>query len=232
MFSPSGSDRMHVCLVEDDPLVCRAVDRALRDAGHSCICFDDGRQAIDAQGLAGCDVAVLDVTLPGATGLEVLADAREKGIRTPVIMLTALGATPEKLQAFDRGADDYLVKPFDTAELVARLDAMHRRAAYRPTLELVAGSLKLSLATKRVSFDGRQVDLTPTELSILEMLMRYKGQVVTRTMLCEHIWGFRWDGPTNVIEVHITRIRGKLDHGRDQSLIKTIRGRGYALAAE
>lgn len=223
---------MHVCLIEDDPLICRAVDAALREAGHSCTCFHNGQQAIDAQALAGCDVGVLDVMLPGASGLEVLAKARDGGIRTPVIMLTALGATPDKLRGFEKGADDYLVKPFDTSELLARLDAMHRRAAYRPTLELVAGPLQLSLATKRVSLDGRQIDLTPTELSILEMLMRYKGQVVTRTMLCEHIWGFRWDGPTNVIEVHITRIRGKLDAGREQSLIRTIRGRGYALAAD
>jgi two-component system OmpR family response regulator len=223
---------MHVCLIEDDPLVCRAVDAALRAAGHTCSCYNDGRQAAEAQAIAGCDVAVLDMMLPGTSGLEVLTQAREQGIRTPVIMLTALGATPEKLRAFKHGADDYLVKPFDTAELIARLDAMHRRAAYRPTLELAAGPLTLSLATKRVSLDGRQIDLTPTELSILEMLMRYKGQVVTRTMLCEHIWGFRWDGPTNVIEVHITRIRGKLDAGREQSLIRTIRGRGYALADE
>lgn len=223
---------MHVCLVEDDPLVCRAVDTALQEAGHTCICFDDGQKAIDAQALAGCDVGVLDVMLPGTSGLDVLAAARNEGIRTPVIMLTALGATPEKLRAFEHGADDYLVKPFDTSELLARVDAMHRRAAYRPTLELTAGPLRLSLATKRVSLDDRQIDLTPTELSILEMLMRYHGQVVTRVMLCEHIWGFRWDGPTNVIEVHITRIRGKLDQGRDHSLIKTIRGRGYALACE
>lgn len=223
---------MHVCLIEDDPLVCRAVDTALREAGHSCTRFDDGQRAIEAEALAGCDVAVLDVMLPGISGIEVLEHARQQGIRTPVIMLTALGATPEKLRAFQQGADDYLVKPFDTSELLARLDAMHRRAAYRPTLELVAGPLQLSLATKRVSLDGRQIDLTPTELSILEMLIRYKGQVVTRTMLCEHIWGFRWDGPTNVIEVHITRIRGKLDVGREQSLIRTIRGRGYALAAD
>jgi len=223
---------MHVCLIEDDPLICRAVDAALREAGHTCICYDDGRQAIDAQAIAGCDVAVLDMMLPGRNGIEVLTQAREQGIRTPVIMLTALGATKEKLRAFEHGADDYLVKPFDTSELLARLDAMHRRAAYRPTLELTAGPLTLSLATKRVSLDGRQIDLTPTELSILEMLMRYKGQVVTRTMLCEHIWGFRWDGPTNVIEVHITRIRGKLDAGREHSLIRTIRGRGYALAAD
>lgn len=223
---------MHVCLIEDDPLVCRAVDSALREAGHTCICYDDGREAIDAQAIAGCDVAVLDMMLPGRSGIEVLTQAREQGIRTPVIMLTALGATNEKLRAFEHGADDYLVKPFDTSELLARLDAMHRRAAYRPTLELTAGPLTLSLATKRVSLNGRQIDLTPTELSILEMLMRYKGQVVTRVMLCEHIWGFRWDGPTNVIEVHITRIRGKLDAGREHSLIRTIRGRGYALAAD
>ena len=123
------------------------------------------------------------------------------------------------------------MKPFAIDELLARIEAVHRRTAHKPAMELEAGDLHLSLATKRLTIDGRMIELTPTEFSILELLMRFQGQVVTRKMLCEHVWGFDWDGPTNVIEVHINRLRGKLDKGRDESLIRTIRGRGYALAS-
>ena len=152
------------------------------------------------------------------------------GVRTPVIVLTALGTMPDKLAGFEAGADDYLVKPFEIDELLARIEAVHRRTSHKPAMELAADDLHLSLATKRLTVAGRSVELTPTEMSILELLMRFKGQVVTRKMLCEHVWGFNWDGPTNVIEVHINRLRGKIDKGREESLIRTIRGRGYALA--
>jgi two-component system OmpR family response regulator/two-component system copper resistance phosphate regulon response regulator CusR len=122
------------------------------------------------------------------------------------------------------------VKPFAIDELLARIEAIQRRTAHKPAMELEAGELHLSLATKRLTLAGRVIELTPTEFSILELLIRFKGQVVTRKMLCEHVWGFDWDGPTNVIEVHINRLRGKIDKGRDGSFISTIRGRGYALA--
>jgi two-component system OmpR family response regulator/two-component system copper resistance phosphate regulon response regulator CusR len=145
-------------------------------------------------------------------------------------VLTALGAVADKLRGFEAGADDYLVKPFAMDELLARIEALHRRTGHKPALEMEAGPLQLTLATKRVTLAGRTIELTPTEFSILELLMRFNGQVVTRKMLCEHVWGFDWEGPTNVIEVHINRLRGKLDKGRRESLISTIRGRGYALA--
>jgi two-component system OmpR family response regulator/two-component system copper resistance phosphate regulon response regulator CusR len=117
-------------------------------------------------------------------------------------------------------------------ELLARIEAVHRRAGDKPGMTLAAGSLHLSLANRRATLDDRPIDLTPTEFNILELLMRFQGQVVTRKMLCEHVWGFDWDGPTNVIEVHINRLRGKIDKGRDASMIQTIRGRGYALATD
>jgi two-component system OmpR family response regulator/two-component system copper resistance phosphate regulon response regulator CusR len=177
------------------------------------------------------DIVVLDLMLPKVSGLDVLRAARSSGVRTPVIVLTARGAVPDKLEGFEAGADDYLVKPFAIDELLARIEAVHRRTAHKPAMELAAGDLHLSLATKRLTMAGRTVELTPTEFSILELLMRYNGQVVTRKMLCEHVWSFDWDGPTNVIEVHINRLRGKLDKGRTDSLIRTIRGRGYALAS-
>ena len=221
---------MHIAVIEDDPVIAKAVRTAVEEAGHSCTVVPDGATAVRDSTILGCDLAVLDLMLPKLGGLDVLRQARTAGVKTPVIVLTALATVPDKLGGFDAGADDYLVKPFEMDELLARIDAVHRRTAHKPSMELHAGDLCLSLSTKRVTVAGRSVDLTPTEVSILELLMRFQGQVVTRKMLCEHVWGFDWDGPTNVIEVHINRLRGKLDRGRDASLIHTIRGRGYALA--
>lgn len=222
---------MHVSIVEDDPVIAKAVRTAVCEAGHDCTWVPDGETALRDNTLLSSDIVVLDLMLPKVGGIEVLRAARAAGVRTPVIVLTALGAVPNKLEGFEAGADDYLAKPFAIDELLARIEAVHRRTAHKPAMELEAGELHLSLATKRLSLAGRTIELTPTEFSILELLMRYKGQVVTRKMLCEHVWGFDWDGPTNVIEVHINRLRGKIDKGRDDSLIRTIRGRGYALAS-
>jgi two-component system OmpR family response regulator/two-component system copper resistance phosphate regulon response regulator CusR len=202
---------MHVAIVEDDPVIAKAVVTAVREAGHECTWVPDGESAVRQNVLLSNDVVILDLMLPKMSGLEVLKAARDAGVRTPVILLTALGTVADKLAGFQSGADDYLVKPFAIDE---------------------AGPLLLSLSTKRLLLDGRTIDLTPTEFSILELLLRFKGQVVTRKMLCEHVWAFDWDGPTNVIEVHINRLRGKLDKDRDDSYIQTIRGRGYALAID
>jgi two-component system OmpR family response regulator/two-component system copper resistance phosphate regulon response regulator CusR len=222
---------MHIAIVEDDPVIAKAVSTAIHEAGHQCTWVADGEAAIRDKTLLSSDIVVLDLMLPKASGLDVLRAARQEGVRTPVIVLTARGAVPDKLEGFEAGADDYIVKPFAIDELLARIEAVHRRTAHKPAMELEAGDLHLSLATKRLAMAGRTIELTPTEFSLLELLMRFKGQVVTRKMLCEHVWGFDWDGPTNVIEVHINRLRGKLDKGRDESLIRTIRGRGYALAS-
>jgi len=222
---------MQVSIVEDDPVIAKAVSKAVREAGHQCTWVPDGETAIRDRTLLSSDLVVLDLMLPKVGGLEVLRLARTAGVRTPVILLTARAGVPDKLEGFEAGADDYNVKPFAVDELLARIDAVHRRTAHKPAMELQAGELHLSLATKRLTLGDRTIDLTPTEFSMLELLMRYTGQVVTRKMLCEHVWGFDWDGPTNVIEVHVNRLRGKLDKGREESLIRTIRGRGYALAS-
>jgi DNA-binding response OmpR family regulator len=222
---------MQVAIVEDDPIIARAVSAAVAEAGHECRWIDNGSAAGD-ESLLASDLVILDLMLPGEDGLAVLRRARAHGVRTPVIVLTAKGLVAEKVQAFEAGADDYLVKPFDMDELLARIEAVHRRAGDKPSPTVTAGGLHLSLANRKASLDGRGIDLTPTEFNILELLVRFQGQVVTRKMLCEHVWGFDWDGPTNVIEVHINRLRGKLDRGRDGSLIRTVRGRGYALATD
>jgi DNA-binding response OmpR family regulator len=223
---------MQVSIIEDDPLIARAVSTAIREAGHDCHWVADGEAAIRDQTLLGSDLVVLDLMLPKVPGLDVLRMARAQGVRTPVIVLTARGGMPDKLEGFETGADDYLVKPFAMDELLARIDAVHRRTSDKPTMNLEVGDLSLSLANQRLMLAGQKIDLTPTEFSILELFMRFHGQVVTRKMLCEHVWGFDWDGPTNVIEVHINRLRGKIDKDREQSYLRTIRGRGYALAVD
>ena len=205
---------------------------AVTDAGHDCRWIADGSAAERDTSLIASDLIILDLMLPGTDGLSVLKSARARGVRTPVIVLTARGLVAEKLRAFEAGADDYMVKPFEMDELLARIEAVHRRTADKPALTLAVGSLHLSLANRRATLDDRSIDLTPTEFNILELLMRFHGQVVTRKMLCEHVWGFDWDGPTNVIEVHINRLRGKIDKHREVSMIRTIRGRGYALTVD
>jgi two-component system OmpR family response regulator/two-component system copper resistance phosphate regulon response regulator CusR len=175
------------------------------------------------------DAIILDLMLPGRHGLEVLKDLRTIGIRTPVIALTALGSVEDRVNGLNAGADDYVVKPFALVELMARLEAVCRRTVTRPPAVMQAGSLTLDLATRRVTRDDKEVELTPTEFSMMELLMRYAGHIVTRRMLCEHLWETDWEGATNVIEVHINRLRGKLDKGYEGSVIQTVRGRGYAL---
>ena len=223
---------MQVAFVEDDPIIAKAVCTAVREAGHDCAVMADGVTTVDDRAFLGKDLVILDLMLPGLDGLEILRQLRAHGVRTPVIVLTARGTVPDKIKAFDAGADDYIVKPFAMDELLARVEAVYRRTSDKPAPELEVGTLHLNLANKRLTVAGHNVDLTPTEFSIMELLMRYHGQVVTRTMLCEHVWGFDWDGPTNVIEVHMNRLRGKVDRGRGVSCIRTIRGRGYALAVE
>ena len=223
---------MQVAIVEDDPIIAKAVSAAVTDAGPDCRWIADGSAAERDTSLIASDLIILDLMLPGTDGLSVLRSARARGVRTPVIVLTARGLVAEKLRAFEAGADDYMVKPFEMDELLARIEAVHRRTADKPALTLAVGGLHLSLANRRASLDDRSIDLTPTEFNILELLMRFHGQVVTRKMLCEHVWGFDWDGPTNVIEVHINRLRGKIDKHREVSMIRTIRGRGYALTGD
>jgi two-component system OmpR family response regulator/two-component system copper resistance phosphate regulon response regulator CusR len=146
-----------------------------------------------------------------------------------VLVLTALGSVDDRVTGLNSGADDYLIKPFAFPELTARLEAISRRSVARPSTSLTVGPLKLDLTTRRVTRDSKEIALTPTEFSLLEYLMRYHGQVVTRKMLCEHLWDADWEGVTNVIEVHINRLRSKVDRDYDQPLIHTVRGRGYVL---
>lgn len=222
---------MDVLIIEDDPVIGKAVQKGIREAGHECDWVKDGTLGLEAAQGQKHDVIVLDLLIPGESGLSILEKLRGDGIKTPVLILTALGSLDDRVTGLKMGADDYLVKPFELAELLARLEALSRRANIKPSAVLEVGALLLDLPTRRVQANGIDIDLTPTEFSILELLMRHAGQVVTRTMLCENLWESDWEGTTNVIEVHINRLRSKLQRGTKEPLIHTVRGRGYVLRA-
>lgn len=222
---------MRLLVVEDDPVIGKALRKGFAEAGDECAWAKDGDRGLELARSGQFDAIVLDLLLPRRNGVAVLRALRDEGLQTPVVILTALGAVEERVLGLQSGADDYLVKPFAFAELKARLEAVCRRTLTRPAPLLEAGELCLDLATRRVTRGKREIDLTPTEFSLLEFLMRHAGQVVTRKMLCEHLWDTDWEGETNVIEVHINRLRGKLDRGFSSALIQTVRGRGYALRA-
>ncbi len=222
---------MHVLIVEDDRAIGKALEQGLREAGHECVWVKDGARGLEQALRCQFDAVILDLLLPELPGLRVLREMRAAGVRTPVIVLTALGSVEERVAGLNAGADDYLVKPFAFPELLARLQAVRRRAVDRPAPVVEARGLSLDLTTRRVTLQGQDVDLTPTEFSILELLLRYAGQVVTRKMLCEHLWDADWEGSTNVLEVHIKRLRDKLTAAGEPALIQTVRGRGYAVRA-
>jgi two-component system OmpR family response regulator/two-component system copper resistance phosphate regulon response regulator CusR len=222
---------VQLLIIEDDPVIGKALRQGFTERGDECVWVRDGRRGLEQARSQQFDAVILDLLLPELDGLEVLRRLRADGIRTPVIALTALGSVAERVRGLHDGADDYVVKPFAFVELQARVEAVCRRSGPRPSTVLEVGPLKLDLTTRRVTRADVEIDLTPTEFSLLEFLMRHAGQVVPRKMLCEHLWESDWEGTTNVIEVHINRLRGKLGKGFADSLIHTVRGRGYALRA-
>lgn len=223
---------MQLLVVEDDPVVGRALRQGFSEANIECQWVRDGERGLESAKSQQFDAIVLDLLLPGRGGLEVLEELRGAGILTPVLLLTALGTVEERVAGLTAGADDYLVKPFAFSELMARLEAVCRRSVTRPSPILEVGDLCLNLASRRLTRAGKEINLSPTEFSIVEFLLRHAGQVVTRKMLCEGIWYADWEGMTNVVEVHINRLRSKLDRGFEKSAIETIRGRGYVIGPD
>lgn len=222
---------MEILVIEDDPVIGKSLRQGFTEASHQCVWSKQGDKGLSLATSQRFDAIVLDLMLPEMPGLDVLRELRKQGIRTPVILLTALGSVDERVAGLNAGADDYVVKPFAFAEVMARIEAVCRRSVDRPAAVLQVSDLTLDLTTRRVSKGNEEVDLTPTEFSLLELLMRHAGQVVTRKMLCQHLWDSDWEGTTNVIEVHVNRLRGKLEKKFQDSLIQTVRGRGYAIRA-
>jgi two-component system, OmpR family, response regulator len=222
-----------VLVVEDDRQTSDEIREALGDHGLEVDQASTGREALLKAAAETYDAIVLDRMLPGGLdGLGVLSTLRAVGVEAPVLILSALSAVDERVRGLRTGGDDYLTKPFDFLELTARLDVLLRRPSAPPReATLRAGKLEMDLLSHAVRYAGRVVELLPREYRLLEFLMRHAGQVVTRTMLFEEVWNYRSVGPTNVIDMHISKLRRKLDPENSESMIWTIRGAGYMLRA-
>ena len=222
---------MRILIIEDDPLISAFVAKGLDEDGHVVDRAEDGKEGLFLATTESYDAIVLDRMLPKLDGLTLLRTLRGAGNRTPVLMLTALGDVDHRVEGLRAGADDYLAKPFAYAELSARIDGIGRRGeagASAPT-KLKVGGLELDLLKRNAMRDGRRIELQPREFRLLEYLMRQAGKVVTRTMLLEAVWDYHFDPQTNVIDVHISRLRQKIDHGFATPLLHTVRGAGYRL---
>ncbi len=225
---------MHILLVEDDPAVADFIAGELRDNGQRCLHRRSGAEGLREAGSGDFDALVVDRMLPGMDGLMLVKTLRNGGNRVPVLILSALGEVDDRVVGLQSGADDYLVKPFAIEELLARLEALHKRAgvaADAATTRLEVADLSMDLLTQRVCRGGQDIPLQPREYKLLEYLMRNAGQVVTRSMLLEHVWGYHFDPQTNVIDVHVSRLRQKIDRDFDQPLLLTVRGAGYKLGS-
>jgi two-component system, OmpR family, response regulator len=220
-----------ILVVEDDGETRDYLSKGLREAGYAVEATASGREGLMHAVSGGFDAMVLDRMLPDLDGLSLLRSARAAGNRAPAILLTAMSAIDERIRGLHAGADDYMVKPFSFAELSARLEAVMRRPAESSAEEtrLVCGDLELDLIARAALRGGRRIELLPREFQMLEYLMRRKGRVVTRTMLLEGLWDYRFDPKTNVIDVHISRLRRKVDAEGERPLIRTVRGSGYTL---
>jgi heavy metal response regulator len=220
---------VRVLLVEDEAKIADFIRRGLTEEGHAVDLAADGDEAIDWPNVADFDVIILDVMLPIRSGIEVCRTLRRRGLRTPILMLTAMDAVDDRVRGLDSGADDYLVKPFAFAELLARIRALARREPALRDTRLQLHDLVLDTTTRHVARGDRAMELTTKEYSILEYLMRHPGQVLTRTMIAEHVWNYDFDHASNVIDVHIRNLRRKIDDGFPTRLIQTVRGAGYRM---
>jgi two-component system OmpR family response regulator len=224
---------MRILVIEDDQETADYLRKGLAESGHNA---DHAASGPDGLGLAlagGYDVLIVDRMLPAMDGLAVIRVLREQKVATPVLILSALGQVNDRVRGLRAGGDDYLVKPFAFAELLARLEALARRASSesQSATRLRVGDLDMDLLGRTVTRAGKPIDLQPREFRLLEHLMRHEGQVVTRTMLLEGVWDYHFDPQTNVIDVHISRLRAKIDKGFDTPLLHTVRGAGYCLRA-
>lgn len=222
---------MRVLVVEDEERIAEFIRKGLTEHGYAVDVARDGGEALDWAEIAEFDLIVLDVLLPVRNGLDVCRKLRARGLRTPVLMLTARDAVEDRVAGLDSGADDYLAKPFAFAELLARLRALARRPPQVQAPVIAVGDLVLDTGTREVTRAGAGVELTTKEFALLEYLMRHPEQVLTRTMIAEHVWNYDFDNATNVIDVHVKNLRRKVDGDSEVRLIQTVRGAGYRISA-
>lgn len=221
---------MRILVIEDDPTVAQYVVRGLDSSGHDVDHVANGRDGLRVATDQAFDVMVVDRMLPGMDGLTVVETIRAAENQTPVLILSALGDVDDKVQGLKAGGDDYLVKPFAFPELLARIEALARRASIRDEVtSLNVDGLTMDLLARQVFREEQEIDLKPREFQLLEYMMRNEGQIVTRAMLLEAVWDYHFDPQTNVIDVHISRLRQKIDKDFDTALIHTVRGVGYVL---
>ena len=223
---------MRVLVIEDDIEAGEYLGKGLRESGHLAEVVQNGRDGLLQAATGAWDVLIVDRMLPGLDGLSLVRHLRATGITTPVLFLSALGEVDDRVKGLRAGGDDYLVKPYAFSELLARVENLGRRQRAAPVAtRLKVADLELDLLTRKVTRAGRTIDLQPREFQLLETLLRHPGQVMTRTMLLETVWDYHFDPQTNVIDVHISRLRQKIDRGFDVPLIQTVRGAGYCLRA-
>jgi DNA-binding response OmpR family regulator len=221
---------MRLLVVEDDQNIADFIIKGFREAGFAVDHAVDGEEGLQRAQVVNYDVAVVDIMLPRLDGISLLGALRHERINTPILILSAKQTVDERVVALQRGADDYLVKPFLFAELLARIQAILRRTTGGAEVsKLTCGDLTMDLLRHEVTRSGRKLDLQPREYALLEYLMRYPGQILSKTMILEHVWDYRFDPQTNVVDVLVCRLRNKIDRDCASKLIQTIRGVGYVL---
>jgi two-component system OmpR family response regulator len=221
---------MRILVIEDDREAAEYLVKGLRESGYAVDHAANGKDGLFLALSEPYDVMVVDRMLPGPDGLSIVESVRKSNIATPVLFLSALGEVEDRIAGLKAGGDDYLAKPYSFSELLARVEALLRRAGTQPeSTFLSAGDLEMDLLSRKVTRQGKRVYLHPREFRLLEYLMRHAGQVVTRTMLLENVWEYHFDPQTNVIDVHISRLRQKIDKPFDKPILETVRGAGYKL---
>lgn len=221
---------MYILIVEDERRLAQVVRKVLEEEGHTVDVAHDGEDGLAMAMDGSHDVIVLDILLPGIDGIEVCQRLRAGRVDTPVLLLTALNAVDDRVRGLDAGADDYLPKPFAFQELLARLRALgRRRVQAREPDQIRTADLVLDLRRRRAERAGKTIELSPKEFALLEFLLRNEGRVVTRSQILDHVWGYDYSPDSNLVDVYVTYLRRKVDRGHKRSLIRTVRGAGYAL---
>lgn len=223
---------MKILIVEDDLEAAEAMARGLTEAGNEIVMAADGEAGLVEARKGGFEVMIVDRMMPKMDGVTLVETLRREGDGTPVLFLSALGEVGDRVTGLQAGGDDYLVKPYAFAELIARVEALSRRRETGSVATVLkVGDLEMDLIGRTVHRGGKEIDLQPREFQLLEFMMRHAGQSVTRTMLLEKVWEYHFDPQTNVIDVHISRLRSKIDKGFDRPMLQTVRGAGYRLDA-